>query len=157
MKRQIKSRHIATPTMQEIPKTRKSTTGYVIFFGGGPISWCSRKQPIVATSSTEAEYIAAADCCKEILYLKSLLEELLTEKVNVNIKVDNQSAIKLIQNGVINRKSKHIDVKYHFIHEKLKDKIITVDYCQTDKQIADLFTKPFGKIKFTFCKEMLVR
>jgi hypothetical protein len=86
------------------PEIQKSTTGYVIFYCGGPVNWCSRKQPIVATSSTEAEYIAAAECCKEIMYLKSLVEELLNETVKVNLKLDNQSAIKLVKNGVINRR-----------------------------------------------------
>ncbi|XP_011685762.1 PREDICTED: uncharacterized protein LOC105448717 [Wasmannia auropunctata] len=63
-------------------ETRKSTTGYVIFFEGAPISWCSRKQPIVALSSTEAEFIAAAECCKETLYLKNLIKEICKHKIN---------------------------------------------------------------------------
>lgn len=70
------------------PQTRKSTTGFVIFYSGRPISWCSRKQPIVATSSTEAKYIAAADCCKEILYVKSLLEELLEKPVSARLNIE---------------------------------------------------------------------
>ena len=72
-------------------------------YGGGPISWCSRKQAIVALSTTEAEYIAAAECCKELLYLKSLLQELTNQEHQVKLKVDNQSAIQLIKNGVVNR------------------------------------------------------
>lgn len=131
-------------------------TGYAVFYCGGPVSWCSRKQPIVATSTTEAEYIAAAECCKEILYLKSLIEELITEKVEANLKVDNQSAIKLVKNEVINRRSKHLDVRYHFIHEKLKEKTISIEYCQSDKQVADLLTKPLGKNKFVVFKKALV-
>lgn len=96
------------------PDTGKSTSGYIILYCGGPIAWCSRRQSVVATFSTEAKYIAATECTKEIMYLKTLIEELLGETVNVRLKVDNQSAIKLIKNGVINRRSKHIDVKYHF-------------------------------------------
>lgn len=138
------------------PQTRKSTTGYVIFYLGGPISWGSRKQPIVATSSTEAEYIAAADCCKEILHIKSLIEELLGKSVFALLNIDNQSAIKLIKDGVVNRRSKHIDVKYRFIHEKVKQKIIKIEYCPTDKQLADLFTKPLNKNKFSLCRNALV-
>lgn len=137
------------------PETRKST-GYVVLFCGGSISWCSRKQPVVTVSSTEAEYTAAAECCKEIVYLKSLIEELTKEKLVANLKVDNQSAIKLIKNGVMNRRSKHIDVKYHFIHEKIKEKLINVDYCQSEKQLVDLFTKPLGKTKFNYHKNVLV-
>lgn len=66
-------------------------------YNGGPISWCTRKQPIVALSTTEAEYIAAANCVKELIYLKNLLEELLEEKISEKLNVDNQSAIKLIE------------------------------------------------------------
>lgn len=138
------------------PDTRKSTSGFVIFYCGGPIAWCSRRQRIVATSSTEAEYVAAAECTKEILYLKTLIEELLGESVNVKLKVDNQSAIKLIKNGVINRRSKHIDVKYHFVHEELKKGTINIIYCQSDKKVADIFTKPLGKIKFNTHKRALI-
>lgn len=138
------------------PRTRKSTTGYIIFYGGGPVSWCSRKQPIVATSSTEAEYIAAADCCKEILYIKFLLEELEGKGSKAKLKVDNQSAISLIKNGIVNRRSKHIDVRFHFVHEKVKQKIIEIEYCQTEKQIADLFTKPLRQNKFNFFKKTFI-
>ena len=84
-------------------QTRRSTTGYIIFYGGGPISWCSRRQPIVALSSTEAEYIAAADCCKEVLFLKSLIEELTNKTIKANLNIDNQSAISLIKSGVVNK------------------------------------------------------
>lgn len=135
--------------------TRKSTTGYILLYCGGPIAWCSRRQSIVATSSTEAEYVAAAECCKEILHAKTLIEEVLTETVSVKLKIDNQSAIKLIKNGVTNRRSKHIDVKYHFIHEELRKG--SVEYCQTDKQLADLFTKPLRKTKFNTHKIALVK
>lgn len=130
------------------PETRKSTTGYIIYFAGGAISWCSRKQPVIALSSTEAEYIAAAECCKELLYLKSLLEELLLETVDIELNVDNQSAIALMKNGVINKRSKHIDVKFRFVHELVKENIVEVKYCPTDCQIADMFTKPLNTTKF---------
>jgi hypothetical protein len=130
-------------------ESRKSTTGYVIFYAGGPISWCSRKQPIVALSSTEAEYIAAADCIKELLYLKTLLGELLVEKkVQIKLKMDNQSAIRIIKNGVFNRRSKHIDVRYHFLLEKFKEGDIILDYVCSRENIADGFTKPLEKTKF---------
>lgn len=76
-------------------ETRKSTTGYVIFFGG-PISWCSRKQPVVALSSTETEYISAADCVKELL--------LMNTTVTVTLKIDNQSAMKIIKKWPIQLK-----------------------------------------------------
>lgn len=130
-------------------ESRRSTTGYVIMYGGGPISWCSRRQPIVTTSSTEAEYVAAAECVKELLYLKSLIEELTGKTVEVNLHIDNQSAIKLMKNGIMNHRSKHIDVRYQFIAEKVKQNIININYIKTDDNISDLFTKVLGSGKFT--------
>jgi len=101
-------------------ETRKSTSGYIIFFAGGPISWRSRKQSLIAQSTTEAEYVAAAECCKELVYLKSLLEELLNDKIEIQLNMDSQSAMMLIINGIINKKSKHIEVKFHYIHDLVK-------------------------------------
>lgn len=136
-------------------ETRRSTTGYIIMYCGGPLQWCARKQPIVALSSCEAEYIAAAECCKELLYLKSLLEELIQTKVTVNLNVDNQSAIKLIENGVVNRRSKHIDVRYKFIHENVVKGTLQIKYVPTSINCADLLTKPLEPIKFkTLCEQI---
>jgi len=138
-------------------ETRRSTTGYVIFYADGAITWCSRKQSIIALSSTEAEYIAAAECCKELLYLKTLFEELLNEPITIKLNVDNQSAIALITNGVVNKRSKHIDVKYRFVHDLVKRKIIKVNFCPTDLQVADIFTKPLNVVKFDNFKRHLVK
>lgn len=129
-------------------ETRKSTTGFIIFYCGGPISWGSRKQPIVSLSSTEAEYIAAADCVKELLYLKTIIDELTGGNIKIELFVDNQSAITIIKNGQFNRRSKHIDVRYHFIMEKVQEGIINLKYCATERQIADILTKPLGAVKF---------
>lgn len=137
-------------------KTRRSTSGYVIFFGEGPISWASRKQPIVALSSTEAEFIAAADCCKETMFLKSLLLDIGID-IPVTCKVDNQSAIKLVKTGIFNKRSKHIDVRYHYIHELYCDGKFKIDYCSTLLQTADVFTKPLSKIKFTEHKFKIIK
>lgn len=138
-------------------ETRRSTTGYVIFYGGGPISWCSKRQPIVALSTTEAEYISAADCCKEVIYHKYLIEELTGNEIKINLHIDNQSSINLIKTGVINKRSKHIDVRYFYIHEKVNEGVISVKYRSTDQQIADLLTKCLCKKKFEICKNRLVK
>lgn len=130
------------------PISRKSTTGYIIYYCNGPISWTSRKQPIVSLSSTEAEFIAAAECTKELLYVKSVIEELLDESVMTELNVDNQSALNIIKNGQFGKRSKHIDVRFHFINEKVSEGLIKLNYCETNKQIADIFTKPLCKIKF---------
>jgi len=137
-------------------ETRRSTTGYIIYYGGGAVSWCSRRQPIIALSTTEAEYIAAAECCKELLYLKTLLEELQSEDIQIELNIDNQSTIALIVNGVVNKRSKHIDVKYRFVHDMFKNNIIKIKYCSTENQKADILTKPLNRVKFEKCKEHMV-
>lgn len=127
----------------------------MILLGENPISWCSRKQPVIALSSTEAEYIAAAECCKELQYLKSLLEELLCSKINIELNVDNQSTIVLIKNGIINRRSKHIDVKFRFVHELVRVGVVNLKYCPTGDQLADVFTKPLNTVKFAKFRDEL--
>lgn len=137
-------------------ESRRSTTGYIIMYNGGPISWCTRRQPIVALSTTEAEYIAAADCCREVIYFKNLINELLGEDIKATLQVDNKSAIKLVKNGIINRKSKHIDVRYHFINEKVTEGILKIEYVNTQQQLADIFTKPLDYVKFRDLRDQLM-
>lgn len=137
-------------------ETRKSTTGFIIMYCNGPISWCSKKQSVVALSSTEAEYIAATECCKEILYLKFLIEELTGKSVKATLNIDNQSTIHLIKNGIGNKRSKHIDIRYRFINEKVAEGLISVNYCSTDTQLADIFTKALGQNKFEIHKKRLL-
>lgn len=97
-------------------------------FGKGPISWCSRN-PIVSLSTTEAEYIAA-ECCKELIYLKNILESIANKRVKAKLLINNQGA--LIKNGILHRRSKHIDVRFHFISEKYSEGIIGIEYCLTE-------------------------
>jgi hypothetical protein len=85
----------------------------------GPITWCLRKQKIVALLTTEAKYIAAAECCKELKYLKTIIQELTNIKAEINMYVDNESAIKQIESGQVSTKNKHIDVYYYYIIEQL--------------------------------------
>jgi hypothetical protein len=138
-------------------KDRKSVTGYVIMMSGGPISWCSRKQSIVALSTTEAEYIAAAECCKELKYLRMLIEELTGKRVEAELCVDNQSAIKLIESGQVTRRSKHIDVRYHYISEQLKEKLFSIRYCNAEIQVADILTKPLLSDKFVKFSDIMLK
>jgi hypothetical protein len=124
---------------------------------GGPISWCSRKQSIVALSTTEAEYFAAAECCKELKYLKMLIEEFTGKRVEADLYVDNQSAIKLIESGQVTHRSKHVDVRYHYICEKLKEKLFSINYCNTNVQIADIVTKPLLTETFVKFRDLVLR
>jgi len=138
-------------------KDRKSTSGYVLMYAGGPISWISRKQPIVALSTAEAEYISAAECCKEISYITTLISELKNQKVETILYIDNQSALKLIKSGQMNRKSKHIDVRYHYVSEQYHRGLFQVKYCNSENQLADILTKPLLGNKFNKFSNMLQR
>lgn len=136
-------------------KSRKSTSGYVCFLNGAPIAWYSRRQSIISLSSTEAEFIAAAESVKEVLYLKSLLEELIGN-VRVVLNVDNNSAICIIKNGTFNKRSKHIDVRFHFIHDVFERKLFEIQYCPSEQQVADILTKPLLSVKFNRLSPRLI-
>lgn len=127
-------------------ETRKSTTGLAMVLAGGPIVWASRRQSVVAQSTTEAEYIAAADATKEILWLRQLMKSVDAEQKNTTmLRVDNQGAIKLIRNPELHRPTKHIDVRYHLIRDHVEKKNIDVEYVPSKEQLADIFTKGLPK------------
>ena len=133
--------------------SRKSTSGYVFIMGGGAVSWCSRQQEVVALSSTEAEYISLCTGVKEAIWLRRLVSNLgIKLKVGhgpMLLLVDNQGAIDLAQNGSTNRRTKHIDVRYHFNREAVTKKIVQLKYCPSEKMAADILTKILGKVKMT--------
>lgn len=136
--------------------SRKSTTGYVFLNAGGAVSWCSRKQSTVSLSTTEAEYVAASEATKEATWLKLLAAELLPhQKGPILLNIDNQSAIKLVKNPEMHKRTKHIDIKYHFIRQKLEENTISVAYISTGDQIADIFTKPLHGDRFAFLRSKL--
>ncbi|KAJ1519163.1 hypothetical protein ONE63_011237 [Megalurothrips usitatus] len=135
----------------------KSTSGYVLFCAKGPIAWCSRRQGIVAQATSEAEYFAAADCCKEIQYVKGILQELICTNVPTSLYIDNQSSLKMIKAGQLNRKSKHIQVRYFYLSESYDQGLFSLEYCPSEDNIADIFTKPLGNIKFLKQKEHLCK
>lgn len=133
---------------------RKSTTGYIFKFFGCTVSWASRKQPTVALSTTEAEYIALSLAVSEACWLRSLLYDLkvYNEYVCVVIHEDNQSAIKVSKNPMFHKRLKHVDIKFHFVRDKVKKNIVSLQYVKSECQIADLFTKPLGLSLFkVFC------
>lgn len=127
---------------------RRSTTGYCFNLSenSAPISWKTRKQPTVALSTCEAEYMALGATTQEALYLLQFLNSILSEKLTcAYIKGDNQGAIALCKNPVHRQRSKHIDIRYHFIRSILEDGKIVIEYCPTDKMVADVLTKPCNK------------
>jgi hypothetical protein len=133
--------------------TRRSTTGYTFIYAGAAISWQSRRQPTVAASTTEAEYMAAANAAKEGLWLRKLCVDLGLTSVPgpTLIYADNQSAITLLKNPVTSVRSKHIDVAYHFARERVARGEIGFEYIATDKMIADALTKALPPAKHVYC------
>jgi hypothetical protein len=131
------------------PDERKSTSGQIFFINGGPVTWQSSKQKVVALSSCEAEYIAAAAATCQGVWLARLLAEVLGDEITAPLlKVDNQSTISLIKNPVHHDRSKHIDVKYHYIRECAEKKLIEMMFVGTAEQLGDIFTKSLGRTRF---------
>ncbi|PNY09558.1 hypothetical protein L195_g006112, partial [Trifolium pratense] len=130
---------------------RKSTTGFVFMLGSGAISWSSKKQPIVTLSTTEAEFVSAASCSCQGIWLRNVLSYLKVKQPGCSlIYCDNSSSIKLSKNPIMHGRSKHIDVRYHFLRDLTKDNVIELVHCRSEDQLADILTKP---LKFdSFCK-----
>ncbi|UYV68375.1 hypothetical protein LAZ67_5004134 [Cordylochernes scorpioides] len=129
--------------------TRKSTTGYVFMLNNGPISWCSQKQNCVSLSTTESEYIAASKATKEAIWLRQLLRELHQEQVKpTTIFCDNQSCIRLVHNPEYHKRTKHIDISYHFIRDQFQKHAIDLLYVCSNDQAADIFTKALPPERF---------
>ena len=133
---------------------RRSTTGYYFSLTaqGPAVSWKSRKQATVALSSCEAEYMALCESTKEAIYLSNVFKYLINilkprDHEPVNIHVDNQGAISLGKNPVHHERSKHIDIKYHFTRECVTNRKIQITYVVSADNTADLFTKPFSRVK----------
>jgi len=120
---------------------RRSYTGYCFIYGGGPISWESRKQRTVALSTAEAEYMALTEAAKEAVHLKQLANDMHVSHNSVVIFNDNQAAQSLSVNPIISSKSKHIDIKQHFIREAIQEGNIILSYRRSEDMEADMFTK----------------
>ncbi|GKB50325.1 retrovirus-related pol polyprotein from transposon TNT 1-94, partial [Tanacetum coccineum] len=130
----------------------KSTTGYVFTLSGGTVSWVSKLQSVVAMSTTEAEYVAAAQASKEAVWLKMLLEELGHEQEKITLFCDNQSALYLARNPAFHSKTKHIRVQYHFVREKVEEGTVDMQKIHTDDNVADYMTKAINCDKFIWCR-----
>lgn len=134
---------------------RRSYTGFCFIFGGAAISWESRKQRTVALSTIEAEYMAMSEAAKEAIFLRFLLGEILDQKYCISLLNDNQSAQSLSLNTICNNRTKHIDMRHHFIREKVDSGEINFKYIETEKMVADVLTKALKNSKHTYCvKEM---
>ena len=132
--------------------SRRSTSGMIVMFNGTLISWWSRLQRIVAVSTQEAEYVSSSDAARDLMFLRHLLASLNFDTTNTvasptPLLVDNNAAISLSKNPIDHQRSKHIDIRYHYIRERVANKDIATLYCSTDKQLADVMTKALGPEK----------
>ncbi|GJT64786.1 putative ribonuclease H-like domain-containing protein [Tanacetum coccineum] len=122
---------------------RKSTTGGCQFLGKRLISWQCKKQTIVANSTTEAEYVVAANCCGQVLWVQNQMLDYGFNFMNTKIYIDNESTICIVKNLVFHSKTKHIEIRHHFIRDSYEKKLIQVIKIHTDHNVADLLTKAF--------------
>ena len=135
---------------------RKSTAGYIFMFGSTPISWCSKKEPVVALSSCEAEYIAASLGACQAMWLMNLLKELgCGDDAATTLFVDNVSAINLAKNPIAHGRSKHIEMRFHYLRELVGDGKLRLSYCRSEDQVADLLTKGVTNDVFKRLKKCL--
>ncbi|KAI3772007.1 hypothetical protein L6452_03181 [Arctium lappa] len=129
---------------------RKSTYGSCQFIEDKLVSWTSKKQNSVSTSTVEAEYVAATSCCSQVLWMKTQLRDFGYNYRRVPIYCDSKSIIAITSNPVQHSKTKHIDVCHHFIKDHVEKGDIEMHFVQTDFQLADLFTKPLDEKRFKF-------
>eukprot|EP00253_Pinus_taeda_P002005 PITA_02005 len=135
---------------------RRSITGYAFSLGSTVITWSSKKQNTISLSSAEAEYQAMCAATCQAVWLRRLLQDVREElTVTTTIRCDNQSSIKLANNPMFHKNTKHIDTQFHFVSEKVQSKEIHLEYCNTCDNVVDIFTKPLGKFKFQMFREML--
>nr|KYP35216.1 Copia protein [Cajanus cajan] len=127
----------------------RSTSGYVFLMGKSPISWSSKLQHVVALSSCEAEYIYATYKACQALWLESLVKQILArpEKA-MTLKIDNKSAINLAKNPIHHGRSKHVEIRFHFIREKVRKNKLKLEHCGTKEQLEDIMTKPLNTRRF---------
>ena len=137
------------------PITRKSTTGYLVKLANGVFCWNSRAQKSIASSSTEAEYMSLSDTSRQLVWIRSLFTELGISLAPIPLCGDNQGSIFLASNPVQEKRIKHIDLRYHYIREVIRQKQIELLFIEGAENPADLFTKNLGRIKFLKFRERL--
>ena len=136
--------------------TRRSTSGSIFMMTNGIVAWCSQRQKSVALSTTEAEYVALSQAVQELTWLTLLTSDLLeTQGETPVLYADNQSAIKLVKNPEFHKRTKHIDVRYHYIREKFNEGVFSLEYVCSKEQLADVLTKPTPQTRFQELREML--
>ena len=139
------------------PMDRRSTTGLIVFLGHNPITWQSKKQPTVSRSSTEAEYKALANCTADLAWVCMILNDLGVFLHSLpTVWCDNLSALALASNPVFHARTKHVEVDYHFVREKVTNKDLQLRHISTDDQLADVLTKALPSPRFLYLRNKLM-
>ena len=135
---------------------RKSISANVFTLGSGAITWSSKKQATTALSTTEAEYIAVNAAACQAVWLRRLLGELqLKQWEATHLLCDNKSTIFLTKNPALHSRTKHIDLRFHYIRDLVSNGEVLIDHCKTEVQLADILTKALPKEKFTYLRHCL--
>ncbi|KAK9058127.1 hypothetical protein SSX86_022967 [Deinandra increscens subsp. villosa] len=129
---------------------KKSTSGGCQFLGDRLVSWQCKKQTCVSTSTAEVEYIAASACCGQVLWIQNQMMDYGINFMETPMYVDNTSAINISKNPVKHSKTKHIEIRYHFIRDCVEKKLIKLHHVSTENQLADLFIKAFDEARFFY-------
>jgi len=134
---------------------RKSTSGNCQFLGENLISWASKRQATIAMSTAEANYISAASCCAQLLWMKHQLEDYQINANSIPIYCDGIVVICLSKNSILHSREKHIEIKHHFIRDYVQKGILEIQFIDTEHQWANIFTKPLTVERFDFIKKNL--
>lgn len=127
---------------------RRSTTGGCCYLGNNLISWYSKKQNVVALSTAEAEYVAASCYCTQLIWMRQMLDDYGIHKEGFLVLCNNTSAISISKNPVHHSRSKHIDIRYHFIRDLVEDNVCNIEHIGMSEQLTDILTKPMESEKF---------
>lgn len=135
---------------------RKRTVVYVFLSGGAPVSWCSKKEVVVALSPCEVEYVAASMSACQVVWLDTLMQELQLKQVGVvKLLVDNKFVIDLAKHPAANGRSKHIKTRFHFLSDQVNNDKLVLEYCKTELQVANISTKALKGERYRDLREML--
>lgn len=134
---------------------RKSNSGYLIQLNGGAISWCCKKQNLVTLSSCEAEFVALCETAKELIWIRNLAGDFdIKIDGTIHIQTDSQSAMAIAESHKLNNRTKHIDLRFHFIKDMIEQKEIKLIYVTTENNLADMLTKPLGAVRLKFLRTL---
>ena len=135
-------------TMMVTPDSGKSTSAYMVKMETGAVSWSSKLQSIVALSTTEADYVSAVSAGSEAIWIRQLLTELGYEPSGpTTLHMDNQSAIQVARNPEHHGRMKHLDLRFYWLRDAVKNGTLSIDYVPIDSMAADILTKSLSKVK----------